>query len=880
MKTKTSVKIIVITLGLLLMAMFILPFVFKDKVSDIILKQANKNLNAKVSFSDLSLNLFSHFPNMTASLSDLTVVGVDSFATDTLVRAGKLKLAVDLTSLMTDKGVSVKSVDVEQANVLAKVLPDGRVNWDIMKPDTTSEAKKDTSASMHFEVKKIVVSHSNVVYDDRQSGMKAEIKDWNGTLKGDFASDVTQISTTSDIKALSFAMGGLPFLRDATLETEIAMDADFKQGKYTFKSNKILLNAMELSFGGYVQMPDTSTIDMDLKLNSGNVTFKQLLSLIPALYMKDFESIETSGNLKLDAFAKGKMQGENYPAFGLNIAVDKAMFKYPSLPKSVNDIRIKAAVSSPGGSLDNTKVNISAFHFNMAGNPFDLTASVATPLSDPDVKGTMKGILNLGMVKQIYPLEKGTNLKGVITANLSAAGRLSYLEKKQYDRFKANGKLNVKGIDYKSADLPSVTIQEAAMNFSPRDIALTAFSMVIGKNDIQAKGTLHNMLGYFLKDGVLSGALSVTSSYLNMNDFMTEKASGTDTAAMLAFEIPKNLDLGLEASGKKILYSKLTMTNAKASLAVKDGRVTIKNLSANALGGSIGANGYYEALNLEKPHVALGVKLQDVSFAQTFKSVDAIKSMAPIFENMQGNYSMNMNFNSVLNKHLNPDLTSLAGSGSLNSSGVKISDIKVLNVLAATLKNEALKTLSPKDLKVQFKISDGIIYTSPFDVKAGNIKMTLSGKTGLDKSIDYAVSVALPQNIALGGVTELKGTITGTFNNPKINLDATALAKKAAVGLADKYLEKATGKNTTETIAKAKEDVSKKAEEIRAQAKAAGDKLIEEAEKEGNALIDKAKNPFLKAAAKATAAKLKSEAQKKAAAFNSEAEEKIKKLGA
>jgi len=879
---KKKIEIVLIVLGFLLMAMIILPYAFKGKVKSIVQTQANKNLNAKVSFNDLSLNLFANFPNMTATLSDITVAGIDSFANDTLIYAEKVKLSIDLRSLFTDKGLSVKRIELIHGNVLAKVLPDGSANWDIMKPDTTVIANQDSSESMHFEMEEVIIKHSNVVYDDRESDMKADVKDWNGKLKGDLSTDITTLSTESTIKALSFAKNGMTFLSNATLETEMALDVDFTKNKYTISSNKILLNAMELSFGGWVQMPDTSTINMDLKVNTEKVTFKQFLSLIPALYMKDFESIKTSGNLRIDAFMKGKMQGENYPGFGLKILVENGMFQYPSLPKSVKDIQIKANISSIGGSLDNTKVDISAFHFNLAGNPFDLTAYVVNPMSDPDVKGALKGILNLGMVKEVYPLEKGTALKGQIQANLSVAGRMSYLDKKQYDKFKANGNLIIKGINYKSTGLPEVSVKEAAMNFSPKEIDLTALSMMLGKNDIQATGKLTNLMAYFLKDDVLNGTLHVTSSYLNLNDFMEKDSTATtktnESAPMLAFEIPKNLNLSLNATGSKVLFSKLIMTGALAEIKVKDGRLTINNLSANALGGLIGVKGYYEALNPDKPQVSFGLNLKEVSFAQTFKTFEMVRQIAPIFEKVQGNYSLIMDFKTSMNKYMDPDLMALNGSGVLNSKDVKVSDVKVLDVLATTLKKESLRTISPKDLKIPFKIENGLLYTSPFDVKVANINLNLSGNTGLDKTINYNVVVTLPQNLAIVGVTSMKGKITGTFTDPKIKLDATAMAMEAAKGLADKYLEKVTGKNTTETVAKAKEDVSKRAEEIRTQAKVAGEKLITEAEINGNLLVDKTKNPLLKAAAKASAARLKTEAEKKAAALNAQAEEKIKEL--
>jgi len=876
---KKFFKIAGIVLATLLVLMILLPFAFKGKVKGILLEEANKKLLAKVSFTDLRMNFFTHFPNITATINDLAVVGVDSFAMDTLVYAKDLSLAINLKSLLTNQGFSIKMVEMDNARILAKVLPDGRVNWDIMKPDTVKNSSEDTSV-IHLEMKKIRINHTDVVYEDQEGNMKAEIKNWSGVLTGDLNTDKTLLKTQSSISALSFTRNGMAILRDATLDADMSMDADLTNSTFTFRSNRILLNAMEVSFNGFVQFPDTSIIRMNLAMGTEKVSFKHFLSLIPALYRKDFESLKTSGNLKLSAWIKGDMSEVDYPAFDLKMQVEKGMFQYPSLPKAVKDITIDTHIFNKGGSLDNTIVDVSAFHFNMAGNPFDMTLFVATPMSDPNVKGTMRGILNLSQVNEVYPLEKGTNLKGQMEADISAAGRLSYLDKKQYDRFMANGNLTLRGFCYTLTNMPEITIREAKMSFSPKAMALTAFSMNVGKNDIEATGSLTNMLSYFLKNDVLSGSLNMTSSYLNLNDFMTKDSTvSTDTLPLLAFEIPRNLHLSLKASGKKVLFSKLVMTNALGDLIVKDGRVTIQNLSANALGGSIGLNGYYEAVIPDKPQVAFGMDLKQVSFSETFNTFEAIKKLAPIFENIQGNYSMNLNFTSALNKYMDPDLKSINGNGLLQSNNLKVSNVKVLDMLANTLKKESLKTISPKDLKVSFKISDGKVYTSPFNVNVADMKVNLSGITGLDKSINYDVKLTLPQNMSFGGVSNLEGTITGSFSNPKLNLNRAAIAQAAATVLADQLLQKVTGNNLKQTVETAKEDFSKKAEEIRNQAKIAGDKLISEAEIQGNALIDRADNPLVKAGAKVAAKKIKTEAEKKAQALLVEAENKIKTLG-
>lgn len=877
---KKIVKISGIVVGVLLAVMIILPFAFKGKVGGIIQKQADKYLNAKLTFDGLSLNLFSNFPNITASLNDFMIIGTDSFAHDTLVYSKSARLAINLKSLMTDNGFRIKKVELKDAKVYIKWLATGEANWRVMKPDTLPVDPKADTTSMHFELDRVELTNARVIYDDRKHDMLADLKGWNGSLNGDLSSSITTISTESVVESINYTLWGMPVLKDVKMDFQLTFDADFDKYVFNFTSNKILLNAVELGFGGRISLPGNN-IDLDLKANTSKVTFKHFLSLVPAFYTKDFAKMKTAGDLKLDFFMKGLMTDLDWPAFGFKLLVENAMFQYPALPKSVQDIQIACNITNPGGTMDKTLVDLSKFHFNLGGNAFDLAAHVATPQSDPDVKATLAGVLDLGSVKEVYPLEEGTKLQGRVEANLIAGGKMSWLDKKQYDKFQLKGALAVSGIKYVSKGMPEVNVHTAKMDFTPQNVHLTNLSVLLGKNDIQASGTLNNMLGWFMHDEMLSGALSVQSNYLNLNDFMSGgSTSSTDTTSMTAFQIPQNLDLRLNATGKKIFFNSLMLSNAKADMSVKNGKLSINDLSANALGGSIGVKGSYEALNPEKPNVAFGLDLKTVSFAQTFTTFEFVKKLAPVFEKVNGNYSLKMDFNTSMDKQLNPDLKLLSGMGKLQSNGVFVSNLKVLDVLATTLKNEKLRTLAPKDLNIPFKISDGKVTTSPFTIQVDGIALELGGITGLDKTIDYQLGVTLPANRSIAGVSNLKGTIKGTFTKPVIKLDAAEVAQKAAVKLADKALVSTLGTNTAETKAKIDAEIDRKAELMRSEAKAAGDKLIAEAVAQGDNLIAKTSNPLLKTAAKATAAQLKKEAEKKAASLMTDAEAQIKRIAA
>ena len=120
-----------------LVAVFVLlllaaPFVFKGKIVKMVKDTANEMLDARVDFEDVSLNLFRNFPNASVTIDDFIVVGKGDFEQDTLLRFDRLRGVVDIKSLFGDQ-IVVKRVQLKNPYVFARVLADGRANWEILK---------------------------------------------------------------------------------------------------------------------------------------------------------------------------------------------------------------------------------------------------------------------------------------------------------------------------------------------------------------------------------------------------------------------------------------------------------------------------------------------------------------------------------------------------------------------------------------------------------------------------------------------------------------------------------------------------------------------------------------------------------------------------
>ena len=800
---KKGLKIAAITVGVIIILMLLLPFAFQGKIADIVKSEGNKMLNAQFDFKKLNISLFRNFPQASVTLEDFWLKGTGEFANDTLVQAGEVTAAINLFSLFGDSGYDISKIFIEDTRLYAIVLPDGQVNWDIMKPDTTATAEapaaEEESSPFKVKLQRFVIKNMNLVYDDRQGKMYADIRDFNAICSGDLGSERTTLKLEAETKSLTYKMNGIPFLANANISAKMDVDADLANNKYTLKDNTIRLNAIQAGIDGWVALKDPA-IDMDLKLNTNDIGFKEILSLIPAIYATEFSSLKTDGTATLTATAKGILQGDTVPAFNVDMQVKNAMFRYPALPAGVDQINISANVQNPGGNIDLTTADINPFSFRLAGNPFSLTANVKTPISDPDFKAEAKGILNLGMIKQVYPLGD-MELNGTIDADMQMSGRLSDIEQEQYERIQAAGTVGLTGMKIKMKDIPDVEIKKSLFTFTPKYLQLNETTVNIGKNDITADSRFENYIGYILKGTTLKGTLNIRSNYFNLNDFMTAStdetstsdAAVTDSAATSTgvVEVPRNIDFQMDANLKQVLFDKMSFNNMNGKLVVKDGKVDMKNLSMSTMGGNVVMNGYYSTANVKKLELKAGFKLTNIDFAQAYKELDMVQQMAPIFENLKGNFSGNINVLTDLDEAMSPVLDTMQGDGSLSTHDLSLSGVKAIDQIADAVNQPSLKDMKVKDMTLDFTIKDGRVETKPFDIKMGDYNLNLSGSTGLDQTIDYTGKIKLPASVGnISKLMTLDLKIGGSFASPKVSVDTKSMTNQAIEAVADEAISK------------------------------------------------------------------------------------------
>ena len=467
---KKTLGILAIILLLLVVFAVAAPWLFKDKLKALAKQQLNEQLNAKAGFKDVSISLFRHFPKLSLGLDQFFITGPAAFAKDTLVSAERIDIAVNLFSLFGKGPVAVKQVNLVAPRIHAIIDKDGKVNWDIMKPGEAPASGVDTSEGFKLNLTSYTISNGYLAYDDEASNMHLLLKDLEHEGSGNLSAKEFRLATKTQVGTANFMYGGIPYLANTTVGLDTDLDINTETSKYSFSKAAVKLNAMQVGADGFFQILNDSTYAMDIAFNTPSNDFKDIVSLVPAVYQNEFNAVITKGTAAFNGFVKGNYSPVSIPAYAVNLTIKDGYFKYPDLPQPVQDINLLLKATNADGKPDNTVVDIPNATMRFGNELFTLRLLYKQPVTAQYIDAGAKGKLDLSTIGQFMKLPEGTKIGGQVIADLAAKGNLKVVLQQQPGPFQANGVVQLVNVSYASKEFPQpVKNTNARIQFSNPD---------------------------------------------------------------------------------------------------------------------------------------------------------------------------------------------------------------------------------------------------------------------------------------------------------------------------------------------------------------------------------------------------------------------------
>ena len=829
---KKIVKIVVSILLVLVIALAAIPFLFQDKLVALVKETINNNVNAKVEFSDANLSLLKNFPKASVELKNVTVTNFAPFEGDTLVYSESIQIKLKITEIFksANSQLNVQSFAIDNSLVNIMIDENGNTNYDIAKKDVnvTSDTKEETeqasSSNFKLSLNSYEVTNATIKYSDKKGKMNLVLSDFNHSGSGDFSQKTTELDTKTTTSVL-FERGGTKLINNQHLDLNAILALDLENSKYAFLKNEAHINQLPLTFDGYVQLNKDESKDVNINFKTPSSDFKNFLALIPEEYAKNISDVKTSGDFSVIGKIEGKVTEKTIPTIDVSITSNNASFKYPSLPKSVNNIHIDTQIKNTSGNVDDTYVSINRLAFNIDENKFSGNAKISNLTKNPYINTTINGKIDLSHINKVYPLELENELSGIINANLTSKFDIDAVQNNKYERIKNSGKLEITDFLFSVKEMANpLKINSAKVDFAPSKISLTNFDAITGTSDLKATGTINNLLGFILSDKNLQGTFNLNSDSFKVSDFMTtDTTSETDKPKEEEtvktdkpkenLKIPAFLDCVVNANAKEVFYDNLKLENVKGTLIIKDQKATLKDVNGGMFGGNIALNGAVDT-KPEKSVFDVDMGIKSFNISDSFKNIELFKMLSPIATVLQGKLNTDINLSGSLKDDFTPNLASVSGKAlaEILATNVEPKNSKALSLLNQNLGFVDLKKLDLKDIKTNLSFENGKVNVKPFKLKYQDIDIEVAGSHSFDQLMDYNATFNVPAKYLGSEVTGLLSKLdskdqnvsvpvtanfSGSFTNPTVKTDLNSAVSNLTSQLIQKQknslIDKAVG---------------------------------------------------------------------------------------
>ncbi len=824
---KKALKITGIVLLVLVVILIAAPFVFESQLKDMVKKTINNNVDATVEFSELDLSFFRSFPQATLVLSDISVINHAPFEGDTLAMGEEVLLEMSIKELFkgSDKPKRLDDIRLNNAFVNIKVDSLGNNNYDIAKEDPNAPASDTAATGFSLDLKHYEINNSKLSYVDEGSKIAMLLENLNHQGTGDFSLAESELDTETTA-TVTFDFDGTNYLNRHKVALDAIIQMDLENLRYTFLENQATINQLPLTFDGYVQVNEDNN-ELDLTFKTPSSDFKNFLAIIPEEYAKNIEDVQTNGDFVVNGMMKGIVDDTRIPQMDIRMTSNNASFKYPDLPKSVQDINLDLRVLNTTGLPDDTYLTFDNVTFRIDEDRFATNGSVRNLTGNMLVDMALKGTINLANLEQAYPLELEQDLNGMLTADVTTNFDMNSIETENYQNVNSSGTASIRNFSYVSPEIPNeVKVANADLNFNQGNVQVPELNLTTGETDLTASGSIENLIGFLFTDQKLKGNFQVNSGTFAVNDFMiadTETAQQPDSEDLPpvedetttnggeAVKIPSFLDAELNFVANRVLYDDLVLKNAKGTLFIKDETATMQNITAEIFEGTVSLNGRVSTKGAV-PTFDMNMNLNSLDISQSFNDLELLQGLAPIAKALEGKIQTNLNLKGDLNEDLTPQLNSLVGEALAHilTADVNPEQLALLSRLDEQLGFIDLNDINLDDLKGYVKFNNGAVVVDPFSFDVKGIKVNVAGGHGFDMNMNYDLTLDVPARFLGSQIGNTLGRLSGEdlqdmmvalpiglrgeFQNPQININ----------------MEQAVSNLTNQVVAKQKNNLEQK----------------------------------------------------------------------
>jgi hypothetical protein len=317
-----------------------------------------------------------------------------------------------------------------------------------------------------------------------------------------------------------------------------------------------------------------------------------------------------------------------------------------------------------------------------------------------------------------------------------------------------------------------------------------------GTSDFQFHGVILNYLPkIFSKEELLKMDMILTSERLNLGEIL--KSSGESGGEKSRISLPAGILMNLDVALQDVEFHDFSAKKVKTKLVLRDGRLTLNDLSFTSMDGTVTADLDLSPLNDQLYQMKCNARLTHVDIQQLFHDFRNFNQTSLTDEHLRGFMDAEVFYTSSLSTDLSIDKNSIYTLGRITVRAGELIGFTPMYRLSGLLDIEDLKHIRFSELNNLIEIRRQTIIIPQMEIKSNTLDLTLYGTHTFSNQLDYHVSLLLSQLLSKKvkpdtqkefGVLKEDGmgrstlfiAVTGTADQPKFSYDRPALKDKLA----------------------------------------------------------------------------------------------------
>jgi AsmA protein len=585
-----------------------------------------------------------------------------------------------------------------------------------------------------------------------------------------------------------------PRLRGMDVGYPIMVDydvtSDVNQSTYQIQKADLKLGQTPMSFRGKINAEPTP-MQADLTVQTSNAPIAELARLAAVFGVAFNDKTNVGGILNLNVHAQGPV---NKPVLNGQIAAR-------NLRISGGELREPVQVDAVEVSLSPDTIRSNEFTAKTGRTSAAAQVTVSQYASDAprlDAKlntenAKLEELLRIGHAYGISAVD-GMSGSGSVTLNVNVSGPIKQVDQLTYS---GGGAFRQVSLNFPSVAKP-LEVRNAELRFNGNSVFLNNLDFSIGQTTAHGNVTAHNLAAPEVQFTLAANLINV-SEWEQM--IKARPRQGTQSRPPVAEEKGSSQDRlvnRISGSGlltaEKIVLDEFTLNNARSTVTLDHGIITLKPLTAGLFNGQ------------EEGTIVVNTRTEPTTYTvdSRLQGVDAnqlLSAISPVKQTLYGVLSANADTRFTTTAGAASILPSLNGKVSLKLNNGKIANVDLLHQLASIAQFQTTaKAVEPFTQLIQltgdFDIRNGVARTNNLKAVIDAGSLAASGIVDLaQQKLDLHVTTVLSQDYsqAVGGtgiggflntaLANNKGElvvpvlVTGTFQHPVFAPDLQKVAQ-------------------------------------------------------------------------------------------------------